>query len=106
MLDVPEGTSAMTRFRILFIFDALVALVVLQQFFSLLTDRYFYGALLAIEFFVLAICLGSLAGAAVLNTRGRSGLASLVLLIPAVPAVLALLGMGLLIFLFRNGGHH
>lgn len=106
MLDAPAGTSNMTRFRILFIFDALIALFVLQQFFSLLTERYFFGALMATEFLVLAICLGSLWGAATLNTRGRSGLASLVLLIPAIPAVLALLGLGLIIILFSMGGAH
>jgi hypothetical protein len=106
MLDEPEGTSDMTRFRILFIFDGLVALFVLQQFFSLLTERYFYGSLMAIEFLVLAICLGSLCWAAALNTKGRSGLASLVLLIPAVPALLALLGLGFLIVAFSMGGAH
>jgi hypothetical protein len=96
----------MTRFRILFIFDALVALFLLQQFFSLLTDRYFYGALMALEFVVLAICVGSLWWAATLNTKGRPGQASLVLLIPAIPAVLALLGIGLLILIFSMGGAH
>lgn len=96
----------MTKFRILFVFDALVALFVLQQFFSLVTDRYSYPALLAIEFLVLAICVGSLWWAATLNTKGRPGLASLVLLIPAIPAVLALLGLGLLILLFSMGGAH
>lgn len=96
----------MTRFRILFVFDALIALFVLQQLFSLLTDRYFYGLLMAIEFVVLMICVGSLWWAATLNMKGRPGPASLVLLIPAVPAILALLGLGALILLFSMGGAH
>ncbi|TCH97190.1 hypothetical protein EJV46_17925 [Roseococcus sp. SYP-B2431] len=97
----------MTRFRILFAFDALIALFVLQQVLSLLAERYSYPSLMAAELLVLAVCVGSLWGAATLNGQGRFCLASLVLLIPAVPAMLALLGLGLIIFLFSiGGGHH
>jgi hypothetical protein len=101
----------MIRFRILFVFDALVALFVLQQCLQLAPDigpYSYYNAwpLMLIQLAVLAICVGSLWWAATLYTKGRSGLASLVLLIPAVPAGLALLGLGLLILLFSMGGVH
>lgn len=96
----------MTRFRLLFVFDALVALFVLQQILSLVTEHGSYPALMGLEFLALAICLGCLWGAVALKARGRPGQASLVLLIPAIPALLALLGIGLLILLFSMGGAH
>lgn len=96
----------MTRFRILFVFDALVALVVLQQFLALLTDRHGTVSLTGLVLVILATCIGSLCWAATLQQKGRPGLASLVLLIPAIPTLVALLLLGAVILAFSMGGAH
>lgn len=102
----------MIRFRILFVFDALIAIVVLQQCMQLAPDlmpgRYYNAWPLMLTLLAaLGVCGASLWGGFRLKTRGRTGLASLVLLIPAVPTVLLLLGLATIVTLFSiNGGHH
>lgn len=101
----------MIKFRILFVFDALVALFLLQQCVQLAPDlmpgRYYNAwPLMLTQLAVLGVCAASLWGALRLNTNGRTGLGSLVLLIPAIPTVLILMGLAFLLFLFSMGGHH
>ncbi|WP_424813821.1 hypothetical protein [Roseococcus sp. YIM B11640] len=101
----------MTRFRILFVFDALVALFVLQQCLQLAPDlgpRHYYDAwpLMLTQLAVLGVFGGALVGALLLKERGRNGLASLVLLIPAVPTLIVLLLLIFVAALFSMGGAH
>lgn len=107
----------MTKFRILFGLDLLILAFALWQCFMIATtslietapdgqttaipmDRWLViSPMLSIAAFA-GIVLG---GAAMLQRRGRTGLASLLLLIPAVPVVLGVLLMLGLMILFTLG---
>jgi len=96
----------MTSYRILFAFDAFIAVLAVMPLSFLLTGRPGSLSLLLTLLPILGICVGSLWWASTLSTRGRPGLASLVLLIPAVPAFLALLALAAVILIFSMGGVH
>lgn len=101
----------MISFRILFVFDALVAAFVAYLCLQLAPDLgpySYYNAwpLMLLQLGVLGIVVGSLWWAATLHTKGRSGSASLILLIPAIPTALILLLMLAVVMLFSMGGHH